>query len=300
MLYVATSNRPWSTDSEAVAWFGSEGRYVEAVDRIGRPVWRVNTGDRTRSLAVADVDADGEDELIAGSDDRNIYVIDALRGVVKQQFEAPHWILAVAVKDIDSDGKQEILVGTEDGSCYVYSLMGVLKWAYRTGYWVAAIDTGPSAEGNELEVTVGSADSFLYRLSARGDLRWRWQAGARVRTVVDCGTDLGRSSRIVYGSYDEHVHHIRRVHSGEYRDTARDILRQLEETYPGPTTMHSGTEAMSALAWSDAALARTIFESSAPVAARAIVSSVLLADIEPNKNSRAPPEDRKFLGGGDN
>ena len=294
VLYVAVSDKPWVSDCAPVAWFGSEGGYIEAIDRTGCGVWRVRTEDRVRAMVVVDVDNDGADEVVAGSDGRNLYIVDAMTGNVKHRFTVPHWILVVTVDDINRDGNQEIIVGTEDGSCYVYDRHGNLIWSFRTNYWVAAVDTCVCPSGN-IEVTVGSADSFVYGLTASGTEKWRWQTGARVRTIAACGSDRDSSTRFAYGSYDEHVHLIRRSHSREYQRVAAALLSQLQAMPTADRDAMTGVRSIKALAYVNQAHAEETFWTAELNDEKAIASAVLLADVSVLENADLLQAVARFL-----
>ena len=203
------------------AWFGSEGAYVGGLSADGRLLCRVPAGDRSRALAVGDVDGDGHSEVVAGSDDRHVYVIDPVTGSVKCSFMVPHWILVTCAHDIDGDGRAEILVGTEDGNLYVHSGSGELRWSFSTGHWVAALAAGA---GNR--IWIGSADRYLYGVTRTGALQWRWLTSARVRTLADGGTVRGRSV-VVYGSYDESVRAVSLAGAPELAQLASELAGAL-------------------------------------------------------------------------
>lgn len=273
-------------------WFGSEARYIEAVDRWGSSLWQIPTEDRVRALGVGDVDGDGLLELIGGSDDQYIYVADAVTGKIKNRFEAPHWVLAVAVAYLPSPAKPLILVGTEDGSLYAYEATGKLQWSFATGHWVAGIDTRRTAPHPTEQIVVGSADHFLYGLSTGGELRWAWQTGARVRTVADCGADSAGDGLVAYGSYDRGIHMLRLLGTRSCVALADQIISGARGT-PLPTTS-AEIEALTGLSRRDAGLAFAALRSDARLAAKAISAAVLLST--PQQDFATPGLVAQFLG----
>ncbi|MBV9688621.1 MAG: AAA family ATPase [Ktedonobacteraceae bacterium] len=94
--------------------------------------------DRIRAICVTDVDRDGHAEVIVGSEDRNVYVLDD-GGHLKWRYSIPHRVLAIATADVDNDGYIEILLGSQDGYLYVLSADGDLLWKYKASDRVTAI-----------------------------------------------------------------------------------------------------------------------------------------------------------------
>jgi outer membrane protein assembly factor BamB len=203
-------------------WFGSEGSCVEGFDERGAPIWRLAAGARVRALACGDVDGDGQLELVVGSDDRHVYVVDPLSGRCKTAFQVPHWVLVAKAADIDGDGRAELLIGTEDGSVYAHAGDGELLWSFPTNHWVAAVDVLDEGSPEAL-VAIGSADGSVYGVSAAGKLNWRWDTDSRVRTIACCGRDDSGSALIAFGSYDETVTMLRVPANTELVALARSV-----------------------------------------------------------------------------
>jgi outer membrane protein assembly factor BamB len=86
--------------------------------------------DRIRAICVADIDHDGHGEIVVGSEDCNVYVLD-YEGHLKWRYRTPYRVLAMAVADVDNDGSFEILVGSEDSYLYVLNANGDPLWTYK-------------------------------------------------------------------------------------------------------------------------------------------------------------------------
>lgn len=74
--------------------------------------WRSHFHNRLLSLCVTDIDNDGHSEIIAGSEDKHIYILDA-RGKIIWQHNHKFRIFSLFPYDIDNDGVPELLVGSE-------------------------------------------------------------------------------------------------------------------------------------------------------------------------------------------
>ena len=87
------------------------------------------------ALVTADIDGDGQLEILAGSD-AGLYSLDARTGQIEWFFPA-RWLRSEPrVSDIDGDGNAEILFGAGDGKLYVIGQSRPPRFEPRTiGYW---------------------------------------------------------------------------------------------------------------------------------------------------------------------
>ncbi len=109
---------------------GTLGGHVYAYQRRGQSadeLWCYQTGACVRALAVKDLDEDGSVEVIVGSDDGNVYVLNA-QGQLKWRYYTLVPVLAICILDIDHDGKVEILLGGANGTLYALNSEGDVRW----------------------------------------------------------------------------------------------------------------------------------------------------------------------------
>ena len=182
-----------------------EGITITAADFSGYPyalgnegtdwdvLWKVDTGNEVwASPACGDVDNDGTVEVVIGSTDGNVYVIDGTTGIVEHTFTTGGAVYAsAALANLDGDAYLEIVVGSTDGKIYCFQWTGVvgggtIEWTYPPAgmgtigavYSSAAI--GDIDNDGALEIVVGSNDNNVYALGGGGQYVWSFTTGGAV------------------------------------------------------------------------------------------------------------------------
>lgn len=87
--------------------------------------WRYPVHDRIRALKAVDLNNDKRIEVVIGSEDRYLYVLNQ-DGLLEWRYLMPDSVLCVDTYDIDGDTKQEIVVGVQDGNIYIFNHEGDL------------------------------------------------------------------------------------------------------------------------------------------------------------------------------
>ncbi len=101
-----------------------------AYTRTGNYLWDYQQArGRILALCAKDLDGDGHLEVLIGTEDRNLCVLDEF-GKLRWRYVLRHSVLALETADIDNDDQQEILVGCADGVLYVFTSVGDLIWRY--------------------------------------------------------------------------------------------------------------------------------------------------------------------------
>jgi WD40 repeat protein len=149
---------------------------------------------------VDDVNNDGAEEIIIGTKDGRILLLDLYakeKWVYKisetvdkldlmfMEEEAVHSITATPkAYDLDGDGKKEIVFGTQLGTVYCITCEGKLLWKYQTESsikgGVAFCDVN---NDGRVEVIVGSDDKKLHVLTSKGKLLWSHTASAGIQNT---------------------------------------------------------------------------------------------------------------------
>ena len=71
------------------------------------------------TVSIGDVDGDGNNEVIAGSDDTYVYAIKS-DGSLLWQYKTGDVVWCVSVGDIDGDGVDDVVAGSDDTNVYVF------------------------------------------------------------------------------------------------------------------------------------------------------------------------------------
>lgn len=160
---------------------------------------------------VFDLDGDGFSEIIFGSDDGVLRVLD-YKGNLKWYYETGGEIRSSPlIADLDGDGSNDIVFGSRDGLLYALNESGAVKWAVETG---GPIDSSPNAGELALdfglEVVVGSDDENIYVVSARGKVLWTYRTAEPVKSSPALAdVDGDGNLEVIVGSNDNLVYVLR-------------------------------------------------------------------------------------------
>lgn len=186
------------------------------------------------SPAVDDVDDDGSKEVVVGSLDGNLYVLNGANGHVEWNYTTGAAVYSsAALANIDDDPQLEILVGSND--TYLYCLdgkTGNMQWRFKTDGAVYSSPAIGDVDGDGLpEIVFGSLDGSIYCLNVTGAMEWKYYTGGAVysspalsdttslyssewpmfrhdcaRTGFYSKSDLGKSLYIFIGSDDGYLY----------------------------------------------------------------------------------------------
>jgi len=159
-------------------YFGASDKRLYALDGRGLFLWSFLTGDNvaTQPLVVNDL-------VIFGSEDGNVYALDADTGVLRWRAEAG---AAVASSPAKVD-EQRLIVGTDDGQVLAYAIEdGELLWDFDADGPVEADIV--IAEDKAL-VTV-STGALIALDTETGEELWRYSVGGAIRQSPAVGNGL--------------------------------------------------------------------------------------------------------------
>ena len=151
-------------------------RGVTAVSLDGKRLWEFRMEPPVSAApAVADVNGDGHEEVVAADSKGNLAVLDAA-GKELWRARTPGGVCAdscPAVTDLDGDGAPEIVVGDKSGTLSCFDHLGKLRWQFTgDGSQMGPVLVADIYDTPGLEIIVTSHDRHVYALTARGE--WLW------------------------------------------------------------------------------------------------------------------------------
>lgn len=126
--------------------------------------WNYSAGDEVYSSpAVADLNDDGKYEIVFGSEDHGIHIVNST-GYKSGRYSTNKAVKSSpALADLDGESAPEIIFGSDDGKIYVVSYPSTCKYLYPTGGPVRSSPAVADVNNDgSLEFFIGSDDGTLY------------------------------------------------------------------------------------------------------------------------------------------
>ncbi|HLI08514.1 MAG TPA: PQQ-binding-like beta-propeller repeat protein [Ktedonobacteraceae bacterium] len=220
---------------------GSQDRCAYGVDyKTGKLLWRFPTEGWVRAICSGDVNGDGQDEILVGSVDRHLYLLDR-QGNMLTSYPILHPVQSFCMADVDNDEQVEVLVATEGKD--LVALNYIVDAAHPGGYFkekwhrpfgnrllsLCVVDI--DGDGKQ-EIIAGSEDQHIYFLDDEGKLIWRHNHRSRVFSLYPCDIDNNGLPELLVGSTNDRASAMRiRLRKGIDRRVRR-AYKQLGEPNP--------------------------------------------------------------------
>ncbi|MHA2339093.1 MAG: outer membrane protein assembly factor BamB family protein [Candidatus Hodarchaeales archaeon] len=215
-------------------------------------LWNFTTNNYVESSpAIADIDGDTVLEVVIGSDDGNVYVLNGTNGVQEWNFTTGGEVYASpTLADLDGDGIfLEVVFGSCDGNVYALNgSNGNELWSYTTGDCIGKSPAIVDVNGDNVkEIVIGSWDGNVYMLNgADGSLIWNYTTGDGIWSspaVSDIDGDT-IPDIVLIGSHDSNMYGLN-VSLEDLTQTERKLWNfSINNT----SATHSGIESSPAVA----------------------------------------------------
>lgn len=201
------------TPDNAQIIVASEDRCTYGLDyKTGQLRWRFATDGWVRAIFSYDIDNDGIAEILVGSNDKHLYILDQ-QGKLLAMYDMGFAIHNIVAADIDQDGSIEMLIGTDgkDLSALTYNSARsfTLKWRYPMPHRFLSLCVADIDADGQIEIIAGSEDKHIYFLNAKGEILWRHQQPYRVYSLFPFDIDKDGIPELLVGSDDNVVRAMR-------------------------------------------------------------------------------------------
>lgn len=192
---------------------------LQKVLRLGLTVvtelWSYPAGDWVSSVHAADIDGDGDIEVLLGSRDGNVYCL-TKRGILKWKMRiSGEWVRAIqGVNNAEAADKTRLILGSRDSKVQAFDEIGEMLWQYQANHEVRQLCIYDINGDGKTEVIVASEDQCIYALTSEtGQLLWKYTTGGWVHSIYVADIDQDGEIEILTGSSDKKVRILN--HQGE-------------------------------------------------------------------------------------
>ncbi len=161
---------------------------ILALDERLQPRWNVFTEAAVQALAVADLESDGRDEVLAGQwgSYQDTVSLLAPDGSLRWSALTRGSVNRLTAADLDGDGIKEVLVAADD--LYAFSADGRALWRHRVDGWVQALSVVDWEDDGREEVVAGTGsppapEAEIMALGEDGTLRWSHPVSSSVVAI---------------------------------------------------------------------------------------------------------------------
>ncbi len=212
-----------SATDPALLVAGANGDLARLRTADGIPAWHVQLPSPATALLAADIDGDGNPEILVGTSASELIVLDGATGhqrgrrPLKNLNDVPAPVTTLCVADLEGDGSLSLLAGTAGWFVNVFAADTTPKWAQWIRYHVITALQAADVDGDgRAEVIVGNTYSTPLTVHEfDGAFRWSTleQVGAEGNATTPrrgigltqlrlCDLDGDTRQEILYGTED--------------------------------------------------------------------------------------------------
>ncbi|MEM4347829.1 MAG: PQQ-binding-like beta-propeller repeat protein [Candidatus Altiarchaeota archaeon] len=124
------------------------------------------------STAISDIDGDSLAEIVFGSSDKNLYVLNGFGKKIYSYTVNDKIIASPVVADLNNDGKKEIIFASADGKIYILKPEGFKIFEYKTSGKITESPIIADIDNdNKAEIMVASENKKFYIFSERKEYK---------------------------------------------------------------------------------------------------------------------------------
>ncbi len=155
------------------------------LSNTGRVLWRfVTRGSIHSSPAVGDVDNDGDQDIVFGTNAGEVYALDGATG---QELWSINTIVGAfrsspLIYDLDKDNNAEVFIGSSNGSLYkIDGESGITEWRYQTADEISSSPSLADLDGDgDPELFFASQSGVVYAVEGDSSLVWSADLGSSI------------------------------------------------------------------------------------------------------------------------
>jgi len=178
-----------------------------------RVAWRYQVRGEITAVHAADLDGDRQLEILLGSADRNLYVLND-DGTLSWRYSVDGGIRTVGSGDVDGDGQREAIVGfnrpSERGESQLSGVVvlrgdGRVLWSYdmEQSLWLA--DSADLDGDHRQEVILGAGSNQVLAMSD-GKVAWMYATQGSILSLLGVDVDGDGRAEVAVGSEDNHLY----------------------------------------------------------------------------------------------
>jgi len=140
---------------------------IQSIESKPDIIWELNLGSQINTIGIGDVTNDGYHEIIVGTDDSIIRILNSEGNSLKELKIEEGRPISLKIVDIDEDNSKEIVVGCADGSLRVYHNLKLnstdieLKWKTSTSTSIKIVSTMTDPQQGLTNIIFGGYDRSL-------------------------------------------------------------------------------------------------------------------------------------------
>ena len=178
----------------------------------GTQQWTAQIGCQLNDVTTADLDRDGNDEIILARQDCYVGVLDNTgKELWKQQlkyYRRPAYVNLVRTGDLDGDGVPEVIAGAENWRFYAFKADGTPLWNYESVHPSRSGAVADLDGDGKAEVMCGTHYYSVPALRGDGTRLWAYSHGPIAYDVTTGSFDGNKTRGVILGSGDGCVHYL--------------------------------------------------------------------------------------------